>query len=90
MIMTPQASHNNIVIVEFVCRNCKEGKHGCPRFWIGLGLEIRCTCSCTEKAHGSQKENMQGSDDDSEQAAACHLSRLEARSTIVTNTKECR
>jgi hypothetical protein len=31
--------------VEFVCDDCKHGKHGCVGLWKGLGLEIRCSCN---------------------------------------------
>ena len=33
-------------VVEFVCRDCKEGKHDCQGRWEGQGLEIRCSCKC--------------------------------------------
>lgn len=35
------------VKVEFLCADCKDGKHGCAKLWRGLGLEICCYCSCT-------------------------------------------
>jgi hypothetical protein len=44
--MNPGTTSNGLVKVDFICLNCKEGKHGCARHWTGLGLEIRCTCYC--------------------------------------------
>lgn len=36
---------NGPIKVEFVCDDCKHGKHGCVGLWKGLGLEIRCSCN---------------------------------------------
>jgi hypothetical protein len=36
---------NGPINVEFVCEDCKQGKHGCVGLWKGLGLEIRCSCN---------------------------------------------
>lgn len=33
--------------IEFLCGDCKDGKHGCAKLWKGLRLEIRCSCGCT-------------------------------------------
>jgi hypothetical protein len=42
-----QANEDHTLIkVEFLCADCKNGKHGCAKLWKGLGLEIRCCCSC--------------------------------------------
>jgi len=38
--------NNTLVKVEFLCADCKIGKHGCAKLWRGLGLEIGCYCSC--------------------------------------------
>jgi hypothetical protein len=43
----PYADYNNAIQVEFLCKGCREGKHGCAKLWRGLGLEIQCYCSCT-------------------------------------------
>ena|SRR5215216_6813403 len=43
----PYADYNNAIQVEFLCKGCREDKHGCAKIWKGLGLEIRCCCSCT-------------------------------------------
>lgn len=43
----PYADYNNAIQVEFLCKGCRESKHGCAKLWRGLGLEIRCICSCT-------------------------------------------
>ena len=39
--------NNTLVKVEFLCADCKNGKHGCAKLWRGVGLEIGCYCSCT-------------------------------------------
>ena len=44
----PYADYNNNAIqVELLCKGCRDGNHGCAKLWRGLGLEIRCYCSCT-------------------------------------------
>jgi hypothetical protein len=85
--MTPGATSNSIVEVEFVCRNCREGKHGCPGYWTGLGLGIRCTCACAVRVGSAGKENIQD-DDDSKQSTTSSTSKLEPNTTILTNPKE--
>jgi hypothetical protein len=39
--------NNTLVKVEFLCADCKNGKHGCAKLWRCVGLEIGCYCSCT-------------------------------------------
>jgi hypothetical protein len=45
--MQQATDDNNPAKVEFLCGDCKDGKHGCAKLWRGLGLEIRCCCSCS-------------------------------------------
>jgi hypothetical protein len=45
--MQQMTDDNSPAKVEFLCADCKDGKHGCAKLWRGLGLEIRCCCSCT-------------------------------------------
>ncbi len=35
---------DHTVQVQFVCKYCRDGRHGCARAWNGLGLEILCCC----------------------------------------------
>ncbi|HKI09940.1 MAG TPA: hypothetical protein VKA09_16235 [Nitrososphaeraceae archaeon] len=43
----PNADSTNAIQVELLCKGCREGKHGCAKLWMGLGLEVRCYCNCT-------------------------------------------
>jgi hypothetical protein len=47
--------NDDLVRVEFVCESCKDGRHGCAGKWMGLGLEIRCSCNCLERAAKSAR-----------------------------------
>ena|SRR5215203_2659069 len=42
----PYGDYTKAIQVEFLCKGCREGKHGCAELWKGLGLEIRCCCGC--------------------------------------------
>lgn len=42
------STSNASIIVDFVCKDCRDGRHGCAAIWEGHGLQIRCTCSCTK------------------------------------------
>jgi hypothetical protein len=74
--MSSTPTSNAIAKVEFVCRNCKEGGHGCPGYWTGLGLEIWCTCTCVAKADRRAKENILVDNED-RQSVSCLASKLE-------------
>jgi hypothetical protein len=39
---------HDTVQVQFVCRDCRDGRHGCARAWKGIGLKISCCCNCGE------------------------------------------
>jgi hypothetical protein len=43
-------SHSEPIGVEIVCRDCKDGRHGCAGAWTGMGIEIHCVCDCVKKA----------------------------------------
>jgi hypothetical protein len=38
------SANNSSITVDFVCKDCRDGRHGCPAIWEGYGLQIRCTC----------------------------------------------
>jgi hypothetical protein len=48
MIYMPPAKNGSIEI-DFVCKNCSNGRHGCAGVWTGLGLKISCSCSCVKR-----------------------------------------
>jgi hypothetical protein len=47
--MQPSAKSNSIQ-VDFVCKECRNGMHGCAGVWTGLGLKVSCSCDCTKRA----------------------------------------
>jgi hypothetical protein len=44
-------SQTDLVKVEILCADCKDGNHGCAGLWRGIGLEIRCSCTCIDWSH---------------------------------------
>jgi hypothetical protein len=49
------AYHEGTIQVDIVCRGCIDGRHGCARVWIGLGLKICCSCNCIRQAHKAKE-----------------------------------
>jgi hypothetical protein len=47
--MQPSAKSNWIQI-DFVCKDCRNGIHGCAGVWTGLGLKVCCSCDCRKRA----------------------------------------
>jgi len=56
---------STLIKVEIVCTDCKESRHGCAGLWKGLGLEIRCYCSCIRRLEheGVSRENLEQKDE---------------------------
>jgi hypothetical protein len=44
--ITETTNDRDLVRVEILCADCKDGSHGCAGLWRGIGLEIRCSCRC--------------------------------------------
>ncbi len=46
----PPSANSNSIQVDFVCKDCRNGMHGCAGVWTGLGLKVCCSCDCTKRA----------------------------------------
>ncbi len=56
---TETTNESDLVKVEILCADCKDGKHDCAGLWRGIGLEIRCSCRCIDWSdRGSAAENV--------------------------------
>jgi len=53
-------TRNGSVSVEFACRDCRDGRHGCAGIWEGLGIKIRCTCYCRPIEQEEQTDSVKG------------------------------
>jgi hypothetical protein len=45
---TTATKDHDLVKVEILCTDCREGNHGCAGLWRGVGLEVRCSCECID------------------------------------------
>ncbi|MDQ3969450.1 MAG: hypothetical protein M3275_13790 [Thermoproteota archaeon] len=45
---TETTNESDLVKVEILCADCRDGNHGCAGLWRGIGLEIRCSCRCID------------------------------------------
>jgi len=54
-------SNKASIVVDFISKQCKDNLHSeCGSRWVGLGLEIICSCECKHKKNGLVLDSVEG------------------------------